>query len=332
MWIAKPITLLSENEQIQWEQIPGRPLSQTLAWARAINAISGKAYLVFSPEEKVGGIVFGIPVSSCFNEEKIRFECINGPLLSWDNPEMAPRQLATFALATSKLEPNFHSLSLRPRWTDNCVRKRLSILPIEAAEQSSADTLILKLKPSKEEQFKALSHRMQRTLSRSWKSSIQTKWEKLSSSLLRQFVPKIITFSSTHGFAIPPLDWFQALTQEPKIQSSLTPCFWLVTSEKQEKCITQALTQILICQMGNEAHYLFGHENRLPGLPSAISTSAAAHWEAITQCARMGIETYDFNGYMKESQPEDPYFGVCEFKRQFAGEIIRYVVPEFRIE
>ncbi|MEO5970588.1 MAG: peptidoglycan bridge formation glycyltransferase FemA/FemB family protein, partial [Bdellovibrionia bacterium] len=225
-----------------------------------------------------------------------------------------------------------HSLSLRPRWTDSTVRNRLSILPIEAAEQCFADTLILKLRSSKAEQFEALSHRMQRTLSRSWESPIQTKWEKLSSSLLRQFVPGITAFSSTRGFAIPPLTWFQALTQEPKIQSPWTPSFWLVTSEKQEKSVTQALTQILICQMGKEAHYLFGYENRLPGLRSAISTSATAHWEAITQCARMGIETYDFNGYMKESQPEDPYFGVCEFKKQFAGEIVRYVVPEFRIQ
>ncbi|MEO5969717.1 MAG: hypothetical protein ABIQ95_07290, partial [Bdellovibrionia bacterium] len=114
MWIAKPIAQLSENEQIQWEKISERPLSQTLAWARAINAVSGKAYLVFSPEEKVGGIIFGMPVTSNSNDERIRFECINGPLLNWDNSEMAPRQLATFALATSKLEPNFHSLSLRP--------------------------------------------------------------------------------------------------------------------------------------------------------------------------------------------------------------------------
>ena len=84
--------------------------------------------------------------------------------------------------------------------------------------------------------------------------------------------------------------------------------------------------------MGTEAHYLFGYEDRVSNLRSAISTSAVAHWEAITQCARMGVRTYDFNGYICEPQPGDPYLGVCQFKKQFAGQVIRYFVPEFRVE
>lgn len=327
MWIAKPIAQLSEAEQIQWEQIPERPLSQTLAWARAIDAISGLTYLVFSPDEEVGGIVFGIP-----NDGKIQFECINGPVLNWDNSSDAPRQLATFALATSKLNPHFHSLVLRPRWTDRNAVNRLGNLPIEAAVQTSAATLVLQLKPSKEEQLRGLSYRMQRTLASSWKDAVTTKWERLSLPLLKQFVPPLTAFGKSHGFVTPPLEWFQALTQDSKIQTPHTPSFWLITSEKQTEGRTQARTQILIGKKGDEAYYLFGHEDRLPELRSAVSTSATAHWEAIAQCARMGTRSYDFNGYICEPQPEDPYFGVCQFKKQFAGEIIRYIVPEFRIQ
>jgi hypothetical protein len=289
------------------------------------------AYLIFNPDEGVGGIVFKIAKSANTREDRIKYECINGPLLHWDDPGKVPRQLATFALATSKLSSGFHSLTLRPRWTDSNAKERLRILPIEATEQSSAATLILQLKASKEEQFKTLSSRMQRTLSTSWKSTITTKWEKLSLPLLEKFVPILTAFSKIHGFATPPLKWFRALTQEPTIRSAFSPSFWLVTSEKQDDGITQARTQILVSRTGGEAHYLFGHEDRFPQLRSAVSTSATAHWEAITQCASMGIETYDFNGYICEAQPKDPYFGVCQFKKQFTGQIVRYVVPEFRI-
>jgi hypothetical protein len=332
MWIAKPISQLSESEYFQWEQIRERPLSQTLAWAKAIDAVSGKAYLVFSPDEKVGGIVFELPKSLGLDHKKVQYECVNGPLLNWDSPDAAPRQLATFALATSKLSPHFQSLSIKPRWTENNFQNRLNLLPLEAAEHSSAATLVLQLKDSKEQQFEALSSRMQRTLTLSWKSSICTKWEKFSPSLLDQFFPAITVFGKTHGFSTPPLRWFQALTQEPKVRSSCTPSFWLTTSVKKEDGKIQSITQILISQLDNEAHYLFGHETRTEGLRSAISTSATAHWEAITRCATMGMKTYDFNGYIDESSPENPYFGVCEFKKQFLGKIIRYQIPEFRIQ
>src|SRR4051812_33267247 len=101
MWIVKPVLSLSESEKAAWAGIAvNLPLAQNLNWARAIEAVSGKTFLAYSPDEEVGGMVFCAAHSS---GNALQFECINGPWLHWDNPQAAPRQLATFAIAVSRI-------------------------------------------------------------------------------------------------------------------------------------------------------------------------------------------------------------------------------------
>jgi len=107
---------------------------------------------------------------------------------------------------------------------------------------------------------------------------------------------------------------------------------WLVSAAKLDGSETAALAQILICTLDKRAYYLFGYENRSPVLRSAVSVSAAAHWEAMRQCAAFGVQYYDLNGYMIDIAETHPYHGVCRFKDQFAGKVIHYEIPEFRIQ
>src|SRR5690606_9161990 len=118
---------------------PEVPLAQTLVWAEAIDAVHGLAYAVFSPDEGVGGLLF--------SEQGQRFECVNGPLLAWDEPSASPRQLATFAMAVSKLDRRFETLSLRPRWDRSRLAERLSHLPIAPHAIDHAATRLLRLRP-----------------------------------------------------------------------------------------------------------------------------------------------------------------------------------------
>src|SRR5690606_29755863 len=105
------------------------------------------AFLVFSPDEQVGGIVFSTQDPTL---RGIRYECVNGPHLDWDHPQLCPRQLATFAMAVSKLSGSFQSLSIRPRWEQRHTANRLRILPISPFNQTHAATLIVALQKSKE--------------------------------------------------------------------------------------------------------------------------------------------------------------------------------------
>ena len=84
--------------------------------------------------------------------------------------------------------------------------------------------------------------------------------------------------------------------------------------------------------MEDRGHYLFGYEKRISPLRSAISTAASAQWEALMHCASAGIRKYDLNGYVVDAERDHPYYGVCQFKKQFAGQVIKYEIPEFLIQ
>jgi len=330
VWVVKPVSTLTEKERSAWERVELKlPLSQTLNWARAIEAVSGRTYLVFSPDEEVGGMVF----SNTHGSTRLRFECINGPFLHWDNPQSAPRQLATFAMAVSKIDRNFGSLSLKPRWEKGVLNQRLPFLPVDVFTHTEAATLLVPVKQSEQEQFQDLSSRMRRTLSIARRNEVTVKWEKLTPALLKQFVPTLKSFGESRGFTVPSLAWFEALIAEDLSSSSAsTLTFWLVSSRKTNQTSLQSLAQLLVCIRGDRAHYLFGCETRASELRSSISTSTAAHWETIRQCASRGVKYYDLNGYLSDMNQDHPYYGVGQFKSQFQGTIVRYEVPEFVVE
>jgi len=322
MWIAKPIKELTPEEKSFWKPVETRlPLAQSLGWGYGIEAMSGRSYLVFSPDEKIGGMVF---TNQSPSENEIHFECINGPFLQWDNPTIIPRQFATFVTAVSKLDQRFYSLTVKPRWDPSTTQKRLSYLPVPTFQQSQAATLVISIRPSLEEQFLNLSPRMRRTLNLAKKNSVHTECEIITPETLRKFVPPMQAFAKKNGFMVPDLSWFEVITKQFN--------FWLITSKatdsKEESCVSQ----ILVCQHDQKAHYLFGYENRSPNMRSAISTAASAQWEAIARCSSLGIKYYDLNGYIVNSQPSNPYYGVCKFKEQFQGSVIQYDIPEFVIQ
>jgi hypothetical protein len=329
MWIAKPIHALTQEEKDSWLALEQNlPLSQTLNWAGAIEAISGQSYLVFSPDEKVGGLVFGIQDSPGAG---IRFECVNGPHLHWDNPQVAPRQFATFAMAVAQLSKRFHSLSLRPRWESHLTETRLRSLPIAPFAQTRAATSIVALQKTKKAQFDSLTQRMRRTLATTWKHRVETHWQKVTPELLDHFVPKMIDFGASRGFTVPPQSWFQTLMLPTNSTSRQPPRFFIATSKKSLDQNVDSSSQILVCIHGNKAYYLFGHETRNAQLKASVSTSASAHFESLLQCSAEGAHAYDLNGYLVNTDPAHPYYGVCRFKDQFAGKVVQYDVPEFVI-
>ena len=75
--------------------------------------------------------------------------------------------------------------------------------------------------------------------------------------------------------------------------------------------------------------YLFGHENRSPNFPSKLSPQALAHALGIEKAKEFKMDFYDFNGQALEIGPEDPYYGVNQFKQQFLGHTLVYHCPHF---
>ena len=317
MWIAKPLSALTANELLAWSQVSKTaPIAQTLDWGRAIAAVGGSTYLVFSPEENVGGLVF--------STDRRAFECINGPLLSWDSPSAAPRQLATFAMAVSKLAPTFSSLTLRPRWDSELAEKRLSGLPIALAKTDRAATWVVPVAPTNAKQEAGFTRRFRRTLRHSQSASAEITWVPLEtpeSPALTSFVEKLRVFAKAHQFFAPELPWFKAL-----IGTRDTLRFFHLTARTRDRS-----TQLLIALHGPRAHYLFGFDEASVASASRISTAALAHLRALEELRRLGVREYDLNGFAEGLEAGDSYFGVCEFKRGLGGSIERYVQPVFEI-
>lgn len=331
MWIAKPLQLLTSSELRIWQSIEKEgPLSQTSQWAEAIEAVSGQCFLIFHPDEKVGGMVFG----SSAPKQGWRYECINGPHLNWDRVDLIPRQLAVFATAVSRLNSPFESLHLRPRWFSENSKQRISYLPIELFNQTQAATWWVPIQANESQQFQQLSSRMKRTLTKSLNShpNMLTQIEDLNETNLKAFLMNFEPFSKSRNFYSPPFLWFQGLLKKPKLSYPEAPKFKILTVTQGMDFRTRSITQLILCFFNKTTSYLFGYEKRDPDLPSQFSTSAVAHWEALRESSRVKMEVYDLNGYMIDAPSNHPYYGVCKFKEQFGGQAISYDIPELMIK
>lgn len=327
MWIAKPLRALTDEERSSWLRVLEKmrehgkeaPLAQSLAWGHAIEAVSGRVHAVFSPEESVGGLVFETP-----SKDGVQFECVNGPLLDWDDEIAVKRQLAVFATAVSRLDTRFARLVLRPRWPKNEALKKLERLPIPSAGATFAATLKLSLEPERNPES-SFTARLKRTLRLAERAAVSARWQDLDTANLVEFALAAQIFGRTRGFTVPPIFWFKGLTGsgDPTVR------FGIVTAQTPGN---ETGCQLLIALHGPEAHYLFGHEWRSDATRAAISPSAFAHRFAIRHALQQKMKSYDFNGTLENPEPGHPYAGVAAFKAQFGAELVRYEVPELNIE
>ncbi len=330
MWIAKPVHALTATEEEAWLETLGSlrdegieiPLSQTMTWAHAAEAVlRGTAYAVFSPDERVGGLVF----SSSAAEGGRVYECVNGPLIHWDDPLAAPRQLATFATAVARAAGDFRSIKICPRWRVEEEASRLSALPFEPTSSSDAATMRVALRFTDEEQKGALHPRLRRSISQSERAGVRTEWTAPDGAGIAAFAETMQEFGKRKGFYVPTTPWFDVLVNGRWVEREGI-CFRVCTAQAEG-----VRAGILIAQCDSRAHYLFGYEERDVGVKSAISPAAAAHWRAMRECAELGVLEYDLNGYVSDLPAGHPYRGVCEFKDQFKGRVVRYCSPEFEI-
>lgn len=344
MWIAKPLKALTPQERQHWCEILAHraaqgedvPIAQTLRWAEASECLGTPSYLVYSPDEKAGGVLFEAPSTDPDDDGKLQLYCVNGPLIDWKDTDKNARQLATFAMGSSKLSKKIKTVSLQPRWIEpphgTATDPRLADFPIEPTAIHEAATWITPLPPEP-------NSRLKRTLKKSKEALIETEWHEFdsvshsekSSKILADFVANL-ELSAEGKFYAPPLQWFQTLIHT---QTNEPLKFFLSRSRQlalQENAVFESIAENFVCVYGKTAHYFFGYENRDTSLPKAVSLAAIAHENAMTELRKLDVKQYDWNGFIKDCDPTDPYYGVNEFKRQWSGSITTYIVPDFKIE
>ncbi|MFL5814294.1 MAG: peptidoglycan bridge formation glycyltransferase FemA/FemB family protein [Bdellovibrionia bacterium] len=297
-------------------------MSQTLAWGDAIAALGGQAYLVFSPDEGVGGLVHSVDGG---------LECINGPYLHWDQRSQIARQFATFAMAMAKLESSFSFLRIQPRWSQSLLETRLGSLPISPKEVFRASTLQMKVHESESERLAAVTPRLRRSLSVARRAPVKVRSQDADPRSLAEFASQMKVFGQSKGFYVPDAAWLHGLAI-PDGQAPREDLRFIITEAQADGALTQLLTCIQKSAVGSSAHYLFGYDQREEGARASVSTAAVAHFHVLERCASLGIETYDLNGFTNPDDAEHSYSGVSRFKSQFRGQVIDYASPQFWIE
>ncbi|HTL11220.1 MAG TPA: hypothetical protein VL588_01950 [Bdellovibrionota bacterium] len=326
MWIAKPIAALTGDEARRWSAVtaerrkrdPDTPLAQTLTWARAAEATGARAWVVFSTDEPVGGILLG------YGDE---LDCVNGPLIDWADPDKGMRQLATFAQGASKMVAGLARMELHPRWPRERASEWSQSVPLEIDRTDLAATRILGLEAKDSEQIDGFSPRLKRTLRQSLSRVMDSGWEPLDAAAVDPFLERMADFARDAEVTIPPQAWFAPfLTDGSEIQ------LWRAWASLGVDGVESASAEVVIALYGSRAHYLFGYQRRADGAPGALSASAVAQFLAIRGSHAAGAETYDFNGWIEKTGPDHPYAGVNAFKEQFGGEVLAYSIPRFVIE
>ncbi len=214
MWIAKPLNALSPEEIDLCFQRQALPLSQTVCWQQATQATGAQSYLVLHTEKLIGGFVHSF--------DRQHFDCVNGPILNWDQPNQIAGELATFAHAVSRLSRSFQSVTLAPRWASEWVPRRLSYLPISPTQIDQASTLIVPVESTTPLQLERTHPRMQRTLSKAQKSGVHVESIDITPTRIEIFAGELAAFGRRKGFYVPPTHWFRTLVRyngpKPRVQ------------------------------------------------------------------------------------------------------------------
>lgn len=325
MWIAKPLGALNTQELRLTLNRRTAPLSQTLTWQQASLSMGARVYLILETNEQVGGFVH------TFDGQN--FDCTNGPVLEWDQPETASRHLATFAHAVSKLSPRFQSLSIAPRWESALASQRIQTLPIEPSDILEAATLQVPIEKTRKDQVQRATPRLRRTLARAEKAGVETYWSQVSTHQLPEFVLNMQQFGQHKGFYVPSLEWFQALVTPTAIAQDEGISFFLAEAAIRSNTPSQQVlrkTQLLIALTPHHLYYLFGCDVK-NGNEHCPSTAASAHFRVLEESAKLGQTLYDLNGYTHPQSGEPSYRGVSLFKEQFGGQIVSYLCPQYFI-
>jgi lipid II:glycine glycyltransferase (peptidoglycan interpeptide bridge formation enzyme) len=141
-----------------------------------------------------------------------------------------------------------------------------------------------------------------------------TASEDSSPGAVRRFHSLLAEAGQRDGFFVEPLPFFDALAE---ILCPVGVARFLFAEHEGE-----ALGAMLLLTFGPRATFLYGGvSNRRRNLMAGY----ALQWAAIEASRSAGCTTYDFYGYEPTGAPDHLYAGFSRFKRQFGGQVARFV-------
>ena len=293
--------------------LPGLPLSQGIAWGRAIRAAGGECFVVFSPERRV---------SALFMISGNEAECVNGPVMDWTRTPSAQELNEQFGMVVYALHqslPHLKSIRLRPRLSQEGLQFLQANLAFPMDRIDQARTRLIVLESTREHQWNALSPRIRHEISRAQRSGVRVT-VRSAQERFPDFWSQVRPFYQARGLYVPEASFVEALLQDSELRGQ-------VISATHEP--SQSVSEILVIDYKGVAYYFYAHESRGEGCPN-VSLNACAQWEAMKELISRGVKGYDLNGLIhpeNQKGENEAYRGVDAYKRKFRGETVDYASP-----
>jgi hypothetical protein len=314
-WIAKPLSQLNEKEVQIWNSmvLSGLPLSQGIAWGRAIQASGGECFIVFSPERRV---------SALFMVAGIEAECVNGPVMDWartPNAQELNEQFGMVVYALHQCLPRLKKIRLRPRLSLeglDFLRAHLAF-PMDRVDQARTRLILLESTP--ESHWVELSPRIRQEISRAQRSGV-TVSVRDAQERFKDFWDQVRAFYQARGLYAPEDSFVEALLQDSEMRGQ-------VISSRHEP--SRSFCEILVINYKGVGYYFYAHESRGETCPK-VSLNVCAQWEAMKELIARGVKGYDLNGILHpdhQNAENAAYAGVDAYKRKFRGETVDYASP-----
>lgn len=320
MWITRSFQELTSNDLRAWNTLIEKhlaegtdiPLAQRLSWGAAMAGLGIPVYLVYDPDQNIGGLLFSI---------EGHLECVNGPIIHWYDKSLAHIELQEFVFHARSCGGESHELIIHPRWAkleENTLFGHLIDQPLEI---HYAATLCVPIQESESLQLMHYKPRLKRSLTQNLKENPQTTIRKLTPELIPELVSELKN-GARETVYLPPLPWFMSLVENGT--GDQIEWLWI-----QVKLQSTAQTNLLIGYTRTTAYFLFGSDQRADDAPSWVSTARLAHHAAINEARTRGVLYYDFNGFKENTTDADPYHRVNQFKKDWGGQVIAYSAPKF---
>ncbi|MDR1575581.1 MAG: peptidoglycan bridge formation glycyltransferase FemA/FemB family protein [Treponema sp.] len=184
-----------------------------------------------------------------------------------------------------------------------------------AADIQPPDTVILDLKPSREEILAAMKPKWRYNTGLAEKRGVQVSRPDLGG--LDVFYRLLTKTAQRDGIAVHSLEYYRSLFEVCRDAAGDKPApeLRLYTAEHDG----DALSAVVVLCRGSRAVYLYGAS---ADIKRNLMASYALQWQAIRDAKASGCEIYDLFGIPPNDDPSHPMAGLYRFKTGFGGTII----------
>jgi len=267
---------------------------------------------VYAQEKLIGGGIFYTGVNS---KGAGILVCPEGPVLPWSDQQLSEKALAVMLKAVSdnalrmqamavRLEPRIESA---PVWAFRGFgRAPFDLVPRE--------TLYIDVGQSEAQLLASMRPKGRYNIGVACRHGVCVQEESFSGGAVYKLHSILSQASRRNDFPIEPAPFFSDLAE------TLCPAGLARLLFAQHE--GETLGALLLLTYGGRATYLYGG---IGNTKRELMAGYALQWAAMKAAKQAGCATYDMYGYDQFSAPQNQYAQFSRFKRQFGGQVKRFV-------